>query len=135
MSDRPWRRDTRAVIASEAKQSIPPPAALWIASSQGLLAMTWRWLSFRLGAFLGATSRRRLAPTSRLPPQPVDEHIHQAQHGRLPAGLVVQIAHADQRAQQLLRTDVGADLAGRDSAIEQRTNSLGQRFERIGVEF
>jgi len=29
-----------AVIASEAKQSIYPLAALWIASSQGLLAMT-----------------------------------------------------------------------------------------------
>ena len=49
----------------------------------------------------------------------IDEDVDQPQHARLPAGLVVHVAHADQRPQQVLGADVGADLAGGDRAIEQ----------------
>src|SRR6202453_2419754 len=42
----------------------------------------------------------------RLPAQAVDEDVDQAEHVRLPAGLVVRVAHAHKGAQKVLRTDV-----------------------------
>ena len=65
----------------------------------------------------------------------IDEDIEQPQHAFLPAGLVVQVAHADERAQQVFRADIGADLAGGDGAVQQRADRLGQAIERKGGEF
>jgi len=47
----------------------------------------------------------------------IEEDIHQAENTRLPAGLIVHVAHADQGTQEILRTDVVADFAGRLAAV------------------
>ena len=49
----------------------------------------------------------------------IDKDIEQPHDAFLPARLVVQIAHADQRAQNVFGADVGADLAGGDRAVQQ----------------
>jgi hypothetical protein len=51
--------------------------------------------------------------------QAVDEHIDQPQYALLPSRLIVRVAHADKRAQQIFGTDVVANFTGRDRAIEQ----------------
>src|SRR5882672_1868814 len=65
----------------------------------------------------------------------IDEDIQQPQHGRLPAGLIVHVAHADECAQNVFRADIGAYLAGRDGAVQQGADGFGQALERIDVEF
>src|SRR6185312_7963917 len=49
-----------------------------------------------------------------------------------PARLVVQQAHADQRAQQILRADIGADVASLDRAVKQGSDRLGETLEGKG---
>ena len=86
----------------------------------------------RLRRFAGngaARLRRGWFRRSALHAKAVDEDIHQPQHRRLPAGLVVHVAHADQRPQKVLGADVGADLAGRDGAVQQGADRLGQTIE------
>jgi hypothetical protein len=63
--------------------------------------------------------------------QPVDEHINQPQHALLPSRLIVRVAHADKRAQQVFRADVVANFSGRDGAIEQAADSARQTVVRM----
>ena len=67
--------------------------------------------------------------------QAIDEHVQKPQHCRLPAGLIVHVAHADKRPQNVFGTDIGADLAGCDGAVQEGTDSLCQAIERIGGKF
>src|SRR6476659_9715226 len=53
----------------------------------------------------------------RLQAKAIDEDVEHPQYRRLPAGLVVHVAHADQGPEQILRTDIGPHLARRDRAI------------------
>jgi hypothetical protein len=47
----------------------------------------------------------------RRPGQTVDEDVKQAQHAGLPPGLVMQVAHAYQRPQEVRGADIGTDFA------------------------
>ena len=58
------------------------------------------------------------APGVGWPAQTIDEDVEQAQHARLPAGVVVQVANADQGPQEVLRADIGTDLACRDHSCD-----------------
>ena len=49
----------------------------------------------------------------------IDEDIHQAENTRLPAGLILHVAHADEGAQEIFGTDVGAYLASGNGAVQQ----------------
>jgi len=61
---------------------------------------------------------------------------HPTAAARSPASrAVVHVAHADECAQNVFRTDIGAYLAGRDGAVQQSADGFGQAIERIGVEF
>src|ERR1700722_17033497 len=89
-----------------------------------------RLLLPRLLRFVAARHGRRLLADIGSHAKAVDKDIEQTHHALLPAGLVVQVAHADQRPQQVFRTDIGADFAGRDGAVQQGTDGLGQTIER-----
>ena len=59
----------------------------------------------------------------------IDEDIHQAENTRLPAGLIVHVAHADEGAKEILGTDVGAYLSSGNSAVEQDAGRSRQPFQ------
>ena len=67
--------------------------------------------------------------------QSVDKDVEEAKYARLPAWLTVHVAHSHQRAHEVFGTDVGADLASLDRAVQQRSHGLGQAFERVSGEF
>ena len=51
--------------------------------------------------------------------QAVNEDIDQAENARLPAGLILHVAHADKGAEEIFGTDVGAYLSSGNGAVEQ----------------
>jgi len=50
----------------------------------------------------------------------IDENIHQAHNTRLPAGLILHVAHADEGAEEIFGTDVGAYLSSGNGVVQQR---------------
>ena len=64
----------------------------------------------------------------------IDEDIEQPHDAPLPTGLVVQVAHADERPQQVCRADVRTYLSGDDGTLKQGANGLRQALERMSVE-
>jgi len=48
----------------------------------------------------------------------IDEDIHQSDHTRLPAGLILHMAHADEGAQEIFGTDVRAYLSCGNGAVQ-----------------
>ena len=59
----------------------------------------------------------------------IDEDIHQAENTRLPAGLIVHVAHADEGAKEIFGTDVGAYLSSGNGAVQQDADRLRQPFQ------
>src|SRR5258708_12535274 len=59
----------------------------------------------------------------------VDEDVDQAQDGRLPTGLVVHVAHADEGPQKVFRADIATDLPTRHAPAQQSPHGLRQPFE------
>ena len=92
--------------------------------------MTWRGLP-RLAPSCSRPCRspfsrsglRRLANHAKS----IHENIDQTHDARLPAGLIMHIAHADQCAQKILRAHIGPYLAGSDRAVEQAPTALVSR--------
>jgi hypothetical protein len=59
----------------------------------------------------------------------IDEDIHQAENTRLPAGLIVHVAHADEGAQEIFGTDVGAYLSSGNGAVQQDAGRFRHPFQ------
>src|SRR5882672_11260902 len=106
--------------------------------SPNLLAAVRRSLPPRLPrhALCGAVAgRNRRSVDAGLHAKAVDKDIEQPHDAPLPAGLVMQVAHADQGPQKIFRADVGTYLAGGDGAVQQGTDRFRQAIERKGSEF
>jgi len=58
--------------------------------------------------------------------QSIDENIHQPKDVLLPTWLVVRVAHAHDRSQQVFRADVTADFTGRNRLLQQQANRSRQ---------
>ena len=67
--------------------------------------------------------------------QAIDEDVDQPQNACLPTRLIMHIAHAHKRTQDVFRADVVADLAGRDRPVQQGADGPRQPIERIGEQF
>src|ERR1700722_467473 len=89
-----------------------------------------RLLLPRLHRFVAVRRARPLWAGIASHAQTVHEDIEQPHHAVLPAGLVVQVAHANQRPQQVFGADVRADFAGCDGTVQQGADGFGQTIER-----
>jgi hypothetical protein len=58
--------------------------------------------------------------------QSIDENIHEPKDVLLPTWLVVRVAHAHDRSQQVFRADVTADFTGRNRLLQQQANRSRQ---------
>ena len=56
----------------------------------------------------------------------IDEDIDQAENARLPAGLILHVAHADEGAEEIFGTDVGAYLSSGNGAVQQNAGRFRQ---------
>jgi len=63
--------------------------------------------------------------------QAIDEDVDQPQNACLPTRLIMHIAHAHKRTQDVFRADVVADLACRDRPVQQGVDGSRQSIERI----
>jgi hypothetical protein len=61
--------------------------------------------------------------------QAVNEDIDQAENARLPAGLILHVAHADKGAEEIFGTDVGAYLSSGNGAVQQDAGRFRQPFQ------
>jgi hypothetical protein len=59
----------------------------------------------------------------------IDKDIHQAENTRLPAGLIVHVAHTDEGAKEIFGTDVGAYLSSGNGAVQQDADRFRQPFQ------